>query len=195
MSETVFYHHSTTSSTQREWRAAYPSQMLPTRREEQRHTSTSVWLVSTTSKSPWKTPCSAEFVRLTRRCVHRNSLLCPWKSKYSIVSQFCENGSHSPMRRSRRWVVDSNPYAEIQKAPPLTAHHTEASWQMSIVVCKCHLPTVQNLNEQKGSLDHHDEEEYSVVLTLGKRYANKFLALHQSSSCRWASSEVKNFLS
>ena len=26
----------------------------------------------------------------------------------------------------------------------------------------------------------HDEEEYSVVLTLGKRYANKFLALHQS---------------
>ena len=26
----------------------------------------------------------------------------------------------------------------------------------------------------------HDEEEYSVVLTLGKRYANKSLALHQS---------------
>ena len=29
-------------------------------------------------------------------------------------------------------------------------------------------------------VDHHDEEEYSVVLTLGKRYANKSLALHQS---------------
>ena len=29
-------------------------------------------------------------------------------------------------------------------------------------------------------VDHHDEEEYSVVLTLGKRYAYKFLALHQS---------------
>ena len=29
-------------------------------------------------------------------------------------------------------------------------------------------------------VDHHDEEEYSVVLTLGKRYPKKFLALHQS---------------
>ena len=29
-------------------------------------------------------------------------------------------------------------------------------------------------------IDHHDEEEYSVVLTLGDRYANKFLAPHRS---------------
>ena len=29
-------------------------------------------------------------------------------------------------------------------------------------------------------IDHHDEEVYSVVLTLGKRYANNLLALHQS---------------
>ena len=29
-------------------------------------------------------------------------------------------------------------------------------------------------------VDHRDEEEYSVVLTLGTRYANKFLAVHQS---------------
>ena len=40
-------------------------------------------------------------------------------------------------------------------------------------------------------VDDHDEEEYSVVLTLGKRYSNKFLAQYQSkifidrySSCR-----------
>ena len=30
-------------------------------------------------------------------------------------------------------------------------------------------------------VDGHDEEEYSVVLTLGKRLANKFLAQHQST--------------
>ena len=29
-------------------------------------------------------------------------------------------------------------------------------------------------------VDHHDEEEYSVVLTLGKRQAKKFLAQYQS---------------
>ena len=29
-------------------------------------------------------------------------------------------------------------------------------------------------------VDDHDEEEYSVVLTLGKRYTNKFLAQYQS---------------
>ena len=29
-------------------------------------------------------------------------------------------------------------------------------------------------------VDHHDEEEYSAVLTLGKRHANKFLVLHRS---------------
>ena len=29
-------------------------------------------------------------------------------------------------------------------------------------------------------VDDHDQEEYSVVSTLGKRYAKKFLALHQS---------------
>ena len=29
-------------------------------------------------------------------------------------------------------------------------------------------------------VDDHDEEEYSVVLTLGKRQANKFLAQYQS---------------
>ena len=29
-------------------------------------------------------------------------------------------------------------------------------------------------------VDDHDEEEYSVVFTLGKRYANKVLAQHQS---------------
>ena len=28
-------------------------------------------------------------------------------------------------------------------------------------------------------VDHHDEEEYSVVLILGKRYSNKFLAQYQ----------------
>ena len=30
-------------------------------------------------------------------------------------------------------------------------------------------------------VDHHDEQEYSVVLTLGRRYAIKFLALHQGT--------------
>ena len=29
-------------------------------------------------------------------------------------------------------------------------------------------------------LDHHDEEEYSVVVTLGKRLENILLAQHQS---------------
>ena len=29
-------------------------------------------------------------------------------------------------------------------------------------------------------VDDHDEEEYSVVLTLGKRWTNKFLAQYQS---------------
>ena len=36
----------------------------------------------------------------------------------SIVPQVCENGSQSPVRRSRQWVLDSNPHAEIKKAPP-----------------------------------------------------------------------------
>ena len=30
-------------------------------------------------------------------------------------------------------------------------------------------------------VDHHDEEEYSIVLTLDKRWANKFLAQYQSN--------------
>ena len=45
VSEAVFYRRGTASSAQRKWRATYPSQMSlsePTRREEQRHTSTSV---------------------------------------------------------------------------------------------------------------------------------------------------------
>ena len=29
-------------------------------------------------------------------------------------------------------------------------------------------------------VDHHDEEEYSVVLTLGKRWTNNFLAQYRS---------------
>ena len=29
-------------------------------------------------------------------------------------------------------------------------------------------------------VDDHDEEEYAVVLTLGKRYSNKFLAQYQT---------------
>ena len=39
---------------------------------------------------------------------------------------------------------------------------------------------VLTLGNQSLEVDDHDEEEYSVVFTLGKRYANKFLALHLS---------------
>ena len=40
----------------------------------------------------------------------------------------------------------------------------------------CRIQSLQHLLE----VDYHDEEEYSVVSTLGKRYANNFLAQHQS---------------
>ena len=82
-------------------------------------------------------------MRLIRRCVHRNSLLCPWKSNYGIVSQFCENASHSPIRRSRQWVLRRITQKRADKCPLLSAS----------VTC----PTVQNLNEQKGLGDDDDE--------------------------------------
>ena len=55
----------------------------------------------------------AEFA--IERLVGRNS--------FCIGPQLCGNGSQSPKRRSRQWVVDSNPQADIEKAPPYGTSH------------------------------------------------------------------------
>ena len=59
-------------------------------------------------------------------------------------------------------------------------------------ICQTDVESAQNRSADNPSIsriqslhlllevDHHDEEEYSIVLTLGERYANKFLDLHQS---------------
>ena len=70
------------------------------------------------------------------------------------VPPFRGNDSRSPMRRARRWVVDSNPHAEIEKALP---NGTSQRSMLTKVHCCLHVslaPLCEKVLIERGYDDH-----------------------------------------